>query len=76
MLIDHWPLLGLRLTSPGLELRLPSEEELGELADLAADGRVSQKLGYESDGIERVPVSVTGLSPCLPLFGLPDSDGS
>jgi RimJ/RimL family protein N-acetyltransferase len=38
VLIDHWPLLGLRLTSPGLELRLPSGEELGELADLAADG--------------------------------------
>jgi hypothetical protein len=38
VLVDHWPLLGLRLTSPGLELRLPSEEELGELADLAAEG--------------------------------------
>ena len=219
MLIDHWPLLGLRLTSPGLELRLPSGEELGELADLAAEGmhgpgsvpflvswpglppaeraralvqrhwrrrgdwspddwsldlavfadgrvvgqqeisgrdyrilrevstfswlglryqgqglgtemraavlhlafaglgaaeavsgafadnapslRVSEKLGYESDGIERlaasgcatttrrlrlprarwemserIPVSVTGLSPCLPLFGLRDGGGS
>jgi len=219
VLIDHWPLLGLRLTSPGLELRLPAEEELGELADLAAEGmhgpgsapflvswpglppaeraralvqrhwrtrgerspddwsldlavfanargvgqqrisgrdyrilrevstfswlglryqgqglgtemraavlhlafaglgaaeavsgafddnasslRVSAKLGYESDGIERlaasgratttrrlrlprarwemserIPVSVTGLSPCLPLFGLRDGGGS
>ena len=38
MLIDHWPLLGLRLITPGLELRLPSSEELGELADLAAEG--------------------------------------
>ncbi|MFJ2956543.1 GNAT family N-acetyltransferase [Streptomyces sp. NPDC087270] len=38
MLMDHWPLLGLRLTTPRLELRLPSEEELGELADLAAGG--------------------------------------
>jgi RimJ/RimL family protein N-acetyltransferase len=38
MLIDHWPLVGLRLTTARLELRLPSCEELGELADLAADG--------------------------------------
>lgn len=38
MLIDHWPLLGLRLTTPRLELRLPSGEELSELADLAAEG--------------------------------------
>ncbi len=58
--------------------------------------RVSGKLGYEHDGIERlaadgqvtttrrlrltrgrwqatdrVPVTVTGLAQCLPLFGLP-----
>lgn len=38
MLIDHWPLLGLRLTTPRLELRLPAEDELGRLADLAAAG--------------------------------------
>jgi RimJ/RimL family protein N-acetyltransferase len=38
MLIDHWPLLGLRLTTPRLELRVPSGEELGDLADLAAEG--------------------------------------
>lgn len=38
MLIDHWPLLGLRLTTPRLELRLPSDEELSELAYLAAEG--------------------------------------
>jgi RimJ/RimL family protein N-acetyltransferase len=38
MLIDHWPLLGLRLITPRLELRLPSDEELSELADLAAEG--------------------------------------
>ncbi|WP_063794440.1 GNAT family N-acetyltransferase [Kitasatospora sp. MBT63] len=38
MLIDHWPLLGLRLNTPRLELRLPSGEELAELADLAAVG--------------------------------------
>ena len=201
VLINHWPLLGLRLITPGLELRLPSGEELGELADLAAEGmhspgsapflvswpslpsadrgravaqrhwrrrgdwspgdwsldlavfadgrvvgqqeisgrdypilrevstfswlglryqgqglgtemraavlhlafagntpslKISEKLGYQPDGIERlaaaghatttrrlrlprarcemtdrIPVSVTGLTPCLPLFGLP-----
>ncbi|MEV1144436.1 GNAT family N-acetyltransferase [Micromonospora sp. NPDC049799] len=38
MLIDHWPLLGLRLRTPRLELRLPDEEELAELADVAAHG--------------------------------------
>lgn len=38
MLTDHWPLLGLRLTTARLELRLPCEEELGQLADLAAEG--------------------------------------
>jgi RimJ/RimL family protein N-acetyltransferase len=38
MLIDHWPLLGLRLITPRLELRLPSDAELSELADLAAEG--------------------------------------
>ncbi|MFD9126050.1 GNAT family N-acetyltransferase [Kitasatospora sp. NPDC059571] len=38
MLIDHWPLVGLRLTTPRLELRLPSEQELAELAEVAAAG--------------------------------------
>jgi RimJ/RimL family protein N-acetyltransferase len=38
MLVDHFPLLGLRLTTPRLELRLPSSDELAELADLAAEG--------------------------------------
>jgi RimJ/RimL family protein N-acetyltransferase len=38
MLIDHWPLLGLRLRTARLELRLPTGEELAELADLAAEG--------------------------------------
>lgn len=38
MLTDHWPLLGLRLNTPRLELRLPTGDELGELADLAAEG--------------------------------------
>ncbi|MFE9423976.1 GNAT family N-acetyltransferase [Kitasatospora sp. NPDC006697] len=38
MLSDHWPLLGLRLTTPRLELRLPDDRELAALADLAAEG--------------------------------------
>jgi RimJ/RimL family protein N-acetyltransferase len=38
MLVDHFPLLGLRLTTPRLELRLPSSDELAALAEVAADG--------------------------------------
>jgi RimJ/RimL family protein N-acetyltransferase len=38
MLVDHFPLVGLKLTTPRLELRLPSPEELGALAELAAEG--------------------------------------
>jgi RimJ/RimL family protein N-acetyltransferase len=38
MLADHFPLTGLRLTTPRLELRLPSAEELAALAELAAAG--------------------------------------
>jgi RimJ/RimL family protein N-acetyltransferase len=34
----NWPLFGLRLTTPRLDLHLPSLLELDELADLAADG--------------------------------------
>lgn len=38
MLIDHFPLLGLRLQTPRLELRLPVPDDLGALADAAFDG--------------------------------------
>lgn len=38
MLADHFPLVGLRLTTPRLELHLPTPGQLAELADLAADG--------------------------------------
>lgn len=38
MLIDHWPLVGLRVRTARLELRLPTEPELADLADLAAAG--------------------------------------
>ncbi|SDT05300.1 GNAT family N-acetyltransferase [Jiangella sp. DSM 45060] len=38
MLIDHFPIFGLRVRTPRLELRLPAPEELAELADLSMDG--------------------------------------
>jgi hypothetical protein len=69
------------------------------LDDNIASLRVSDKLGYQPDGIERLaargevtttrrlrltrdrwqgtdraPVTITGLTPCLPLFGLPGDD--
>lgn len=34
----HWPLSGLRLTTPRLELRLPDLDQLAALGSLAADG--------------------------------------
>lgn len=37
-LVDHWPVLGLTLRTSRLELRVPGEEEMGALADLAAAG--------------------------------------
>ncbi|MEO3782713.1 GNAT family protein [Actinocorallia sp. B10E7] len=36
--MKHWPLFGLRLRTPRLELRLPGPKELDELADTALDG--------------------------------------
>ena len=38
MLADLWPLYGLTVTTPRLQLRLPREEELARLADLAGRG--------------------------------------
>ena len=38
MLTDVWPLFGLVLRTPRLELRLPSLERLAELGELAAEG--------------------------------------
>lgn len=38
MTMTHWPLTGLRLRTPRLELRLPTLTELDELASLAAGG--------------------------------------
>ncbi|GAA0964492.1 GNAT family protein [Actinocorallia libanotica] len=36
--MKHWPLFGLRLRTPRLELRLPGPKELDELADTALEG--------------------------------------
>ncbi len=38
MIVDYWPLLGLRLRTPRLELRLPTDEELVGLAEVAVKG--------------------------------------
>lgn len=38
MLADLWPTFGIVLTTPRLTLRLPTEDELVALAELAADG--------------------------------------
>jgi RimJ/RimL family protein N-acetyltransferase len=38
VLIDHFPMFGLRLTTPRLELRLPTLDELADLADRAGEG--------------------------------------
>lgn len=35
-LMSYWPLAGLRVRTPRLELRMPSMEDLGALAGLAA----------------------------------------
>jgi RimJ/RimL family protein N-acetyltransferase len=38
MITDHWPLFGLRLTTPRLELRVPDLADLAQLAEVAAAG--------------------------------------
>ncbi|WP_047871325.1 GNAT family N-acetyltransferase [Nocardiopsis sp. RV163] len=38
MITDHFPPLGLRLTTPRLELRIPSFDDLGRLAGVAVGG--------------------------------------
>ncbi len=35
---DLWPLLGLRIAGPGIELRIPDDDDLAELVSLAATG--------------------------------------
>ena len=36
--VDHWPLFGLRVRTPRLELRYPDDQLLAEVADLAVQG--------------------------------------
>jgi RimJ/RimL family protein N-acetyltransferase len=38
MITDHWPLFGLRVTTPRLELRVPSLEDITSLAEAASRG--------------------------------------
>jgi RimJ/RimL family protein N-acetyltransferase len=38
MITDHWPLFGLRLHTPRLELRVPDLADLAQLAEVAAAG--------------------------------------
>ncbi|MFF4647771.1 hypothetical protein [Streptomyces sp. NPDC001389] len=42
----HWPLTGLQLTTAELVLRLPSDDELDALAQVAADGVVPDDAVY------------------------------
>jgi RimJ/RimL family protein N-acetyltransferase len=56
MTLTHWPLSGLRLRTPRLEMRLPTLAELDELASLAAEG-------IHDPGVQPFPVAWTDLPP-------------
>lgn len=59
MLADHFPLLNLRLTTPRLELRLPSPEELSALAELAAEGiHAPEEMPFVTPWTDRPPADV------------------
>lgn len=59
MISRHWPLLALSIRTPRLELRLPNDDELGELADLATRGvyRAGER-PFFSRWAERSPADV------------------
>ena len=38
MIVDHFPPLGLRLNTPRLQLRMPSDDDLAQLVDAALSG--------------------------------------
>jgi RimJ/RimL family protein N-acetyltransferase len=62
MLADHFPLMGLRLTTPRLELRLPTDDELAALADVAMRGiHDPEMMPFLAPWTDRPPVEV-GLS--------------
>ena len=56
MALSRWPLAGLKLQTPGLELRWPSPEDLGALAELAA-------LGVHDPRVQPFMVAWTDASP-------------
>ncbi|MFG2087089.1 MULTISPECIES: GNAT family N-acetyltransferase [unclassified Spirillospora] len=59
MLADHFPLLNLRLSTPRLELRLPSPEELSALAELAAEGiHVPEEMPFLTPWTDQPPAEV------------------
>lgn len=59
MISRHWPLLALSIHTPRLELRLPNDDELGELADLATRGVYrSGERPFFSRWAERSPADV------------------
>lgn len=58
-----WPLYGLRIRTPRLELRLPDDALLSDLASVAADGV------HAPEEAREVEVSVEGLDECRELFG-------
>lgn len=78
MLTDVWPLFGLVLRTPRLELRLPSLEQLARLGRLADEGvhdpALMPFLAPWTDlppgaRARSVPVEIDGLEPCLELLG-------
>ncbi|MCX9190716.1 GNAT family N-acetyltransferase [Carbonactinospora thermoautotrophica] len=59
----HWPLFGLRLVTPRLELRLPTSEDLDALADLAVEG--VHDPGYMPFGVPWTDQPPQRLAPAL-----------
>ena len=56
MTLTHWPLSGLRLRTPRLEMRLPTLADLDELASLAAEG-------IHDPGVQPFAVAWTDVPP-------------
>ena len=79
-LTDAWPLFGLRLRTEHLELRLPTDDELIELLDLARAGihppAVRSMVGERVDLRPRLPTAAMR-SPmifcCLRRLAVPNS---
>lgn len=59
MLVDHVPLLGLRVRTPRLELRLPTDGELAKLADPAALGiHPPEVMPFQTPWTDRPPAEI------------------